>query len=499
MEHNYNRRFFPHTQQLLLPVDMTEWLKPNDEVFIYQELLQNLNLGPFYEPYRKDGEGGKFIDPRHLLGILFYCYSNGIYSSRKIEEACQINVRCRYLAGNMSIDHSTIARFRQKNHDGIKDLFSQFLIILYEAKLIDPRLLAADGTKIKSSASLSKNKRYNRLEQMAHEFVEKGRSADDEEKTSGIRESPREVATRKEIEERIKKARSIIAERHRAEVAEFDEKMQQREAEEKETGKPKRGRKPKKPSSEPDSSEKANITDPDSRIMNSKSGFLQGYNAQAISTRDGFVLGCYVTNEENDVNQLIPILEMIVDLAERFGVSPQEILLLLDAGYFSYKNIMAELYSGVHLLISPSKELKLKSVPDGHGYAHDMQQLCWGRTKGILSCSAASIGAWANEYLKINGEWPTKEMIVKTIMGSRVVTEGGRKLYGMRKYMIESIFGIIKENRGFRAFHLRGLDGVNGEWALVNMCHNIKLGIKKGIGSFLNQRRSGDARAIAGF
>ena len=64
--------------------------------------------------------------------------------------------------------------------------------------------------------------------------------------------------------------------------------------------------------------------------------------------------------------------------------------------------------------------------------------------------------------------------------------------------MIESIFGIIKENRKFRSFLTRGLEGVNCEWTLVNMVHNIKLGIKKGIGSFLNQRHSGGGVVIAG-
>ena len=225
MPEKYNRRYFPPSQKLLLPVDMMDWLDDNDEVFIYHELLQNLDLSSFYKNYREDGTGGKFYDPIHLLGVIFYCYSNGIYSSRKIEEACRINVRCRYLAGNMSIDHSTIARFRQNNLDGIKDLFTQFLVILYEAQLIDPRLLALDGTKIKANASLSSNKTYNRLEKLAHSFVQKGQFADDEEKPFGVRESPREVATRKEMEERIKKARSIVEERHRAEVKQFEEKV----------------------------------------------------------------------------------------------------------------------------------------------------------------------------------------------------------------------------------------------------------------------------------
>jgi len=477
---------------------MTEWLKPNDEVFVYQELLQNLDLSKFYENYRNDGEGGKFIDPVHLLGVIFYCYSNGIYSSRKIEEACIVHVRCRYLAGNMPIDHSTIARFRQKNLDGIKDLFTQFLVILYEAKMIDPRLLAADGTKIKANAALSKNKTYNRLEQMAREFVEKGQAADDAEKQSGVRETLRESATRKEIEERIKKARSIVEERHRAEVKQFEEKVHQREEEEKEAGKAKRGRKPKQPPSAPNPSDKANITDPDSRIMKSRTGYLQGYNAQSISTRDGFVLGCSVTNEENDMHQLIPVLELIHDLAARFEVTPDEICLLADAGYFSYENMMAEYSSGIDLRLSPWREQKMKDISKDCMYPHELQRICWEHSAWV-PCIAGSVAAWAEEHLKEKGEWMTKEAVAQQIMGAKLVTEAGKKLYGMRKYMIESIYGIIKENRKFRSFLTRGLDGVNCEWTLVNMVHNIKLGIKKGIGSFLTHRRSGDARAIAGF
>lgn len=497
MPEKYNRRYFPPSQKLLLPVDMMDWLDDNDEVFIYHELLQNLDLSSFYKNYREDGTGGKFYDPIHLLGVIFYCYSNGIYSSRKIEEACRINVRCRYLAGNMSIDHSTIARFRQNNLDGIKDLFTQFLVILYEAQLIDPRLLALDGTKIKANASLSSNKTYNRLEKLAHSFVQKGQFADDEEKPVGVRESPREVATRKEMEERIKKARSIVEERHRAEVKQFEEKVHQREEEEKETGKAKRGRKPKQPPSAPEPSDKANITDPDSRIMKSRTGYLQGYNAQSISTRDGFVLGCSVTNEENDMHQLIPVLELIHDLAARFEVTPDEICLLADAGYFSYENMMAEYSSGIDLRLSPWREQKMKDISKDCMYPHELQRICWEHSTWV-PCIAGSVAAWAEEHLKERGEWMTKETVAKQIMGAKLVTEAGKKLYGMRKYMIESIFGIIKENRKFRSFLTRGLEGVNCEWTLVNMVHNIKLGIKKGIGLFLNQRHLGGGTAIAG-
>ena len=70
--------------------------------------------------------------------------------------------------------------------------------------------------------------------------------------------------------------------------------------EEKATGKRKRGRKPKKPDPSVDDPDRvANPTDPDSGIMKTRRGWVQGYNAQAVVMPDQIILAADVTTEAN--------------------------------------------------------------------------------------------------------------------------------------------------------------------------------------------------------
>jgi hypothetical protein len=59
-------------------------------------------------------------------------------------------------------------------------------------------------------------------------------------------------------------------------------------------------------------------------------------------------------------------------------------------------------------------------------------------------------------------------------MDHRLATIEGRAVYALRKSTVEPVFGIIKSVLGSRQFHLRGLESVSGEWALVTMAWNLK-------------------------
>ncbi len=70
-----------------------------------------------------------------------------------------------------------------------------------------------------------------------------------------------------------------------------------------------RGRKPKSPDEVVNNDAKANVTDPESRIMKTRKGYVQGLNAQAVVTNDQIIVAGDVTQEENDKKQLHPMLE----------------------------------------------------------------------------------------------------------------------------------------------------------------------------------------------
>jgi transposase len=490
MQPNYNRKFSSQTQQFLLPVDMNDWLKPTDDAVIYRTLLDQMDLGRFYEKYRTDGHGGKFIDPKHTLGVLIYCYSHNLFSSREMEKACRLDVGCRYLCGNISIDHATIARFRRSNLEAINDLFTQFLVILYEAKFLDSRILSLDGTKIEANASLSANQTYERLGTIAHRLVHKAESVDSEEDNPPSHETKKEALNREEMINRVNMAREIVETRHKAEIEAYNVKKSQQEEKENETGKKNRGRKLIPPSPEPDQSQKANTTDPESAVMMSRHGVIQGYNAQILTTSDRYIFGCSVTAEQNDQKQLGPMYARIIESAEYLGINPDDLILLADAGYWSWVNMMIEEQGGPDLLISPWKERKLGKAPESFIILHEVENICWGHGSTI-PCVCGAIAAWAQENLQQGEKWLTKNGIVREIMNARLLTEAGRKLYSLRKQTVETTIGNIKTNMNFKRFLMRGLKKVNGEWTLVCLVHNIKKGVKNGLGLFINQKRSG--------
>ena len=84
------------------------------------------------------------------------------------------------------------------------------------------------------------------------------------------------------------------------------DKIDARKAKEESTGKKPRGRKPKSAEEAGNKDAKANVTDPDSRIMKTRKGFVQGLNAQAVTTEQQIIVAEDVTQEENDKQQLHP-------------------------------------------------------------------------------------------------------------------------------------------------------------------------------------------------
>ena len=117
--------------------------------------------------------------------------------------------------------------------------------------------------------------------------------------------------------------------------------MEQRRAEEEATGKKKRGRKPKVVEPLPTEEAKANTTDPDSRIMKTRQGYVQGYNAQAVVSEEQIIVAVGVTQEANDVQQLEPMLQTMAHTLEAAGIEDRPKAGLADAGYWSEANIRA--------------------------------------------------------------------------------------------------------------------------------------------------------------
>src|SRR5437763_11408655 len=125
------------------------------------DLVAQLDLSAFYARYGP--RGGQPYAPQVLLGLLFYGYATGVFSSRKIERATYEQVPFRFLAGNTHPDHDTLASFRTTFLDLLPDVFTQLLLVAQAAGVLRLGTISLDGTKIHADASKSQAVSYQRL------------------------------------------------------------------------------------------------------------------------------------------------------------------------------------------------------------------------------------------------------------------------------------------------------------------------------------------------
>ena len=163
-------------------------------------------------------------------------------------------------------------------------------------------------------AALSSNRTQKHIEEEVEKMLEEAASKDAEEdrkfgKDKRGDELPEELRGRQSRLIRLKECKERLEREATEVVASQQRRIDEREAEEAETGKKKRGRKPKEPEEVKNKEAKANITDPESRIMKGRVGYVQGYNGQAVVTEGQIIVAAELTQEENDVQQLDPMVK----------------------------------------------------------------------------------------------------------------------------------------------------------------------------------------------
>jgi len=405
-----------------------------------------LDLSAIYAQYAL--VGGEAYAPEILLGLLFYGYTTGVFSSRKIEKATYESIPFRFIAGGLHPDHDTIANFRKTFLLEITDLFAQVLVIAHEMGLLKLGNISLDGSKIHADASKSHAVSYGRLLELeqrlrteVEELMALGEQADQVDLPEGL-EVEVEIALRQERLANLARAKEVLEaraqERYEAEKAEYEAKLREREEKAQQTGRKPRGRAPQPPTPGPCPKDQYNFTDPDSRIMKNSNndGFDQHYNVQAAVDQDSrLIVGNTVSNHPNDTGEAIPTLDAI----------PAEVgkpkAAALDNGYFSPTNI---------------EELETRGIDPYIATGQDHHYQSW------------------QERFAQQPEPPAEDASPIVKMAYKLKTDIGKIIYGLRKCTVEPVIGIIKETLGFRQFSLRGLVGVAGEWCLVCLAYNLK-------------------------
>ena len=499
---------------LLLPVVLSEQIVPGSFAFALNYLVDHeLDLSALDARFKNDEVGASAYDPRVMLKIVLLAYSQGLISSRVIEQACQRNVQFIAISGDSQPSHTHIAKFVANLSTQIKPLFSQVLLTCDAQGLIGRDMFAIDGVKLPSNASKERSgtheelrHRADRLDQAAdkimalHQAQDK-RGADDtlEPKRQARIESLRKEAAR---------TREFLA---------TSPQRQNRKGQELKT----------------------NITDPESAKMATSKGVIQGYAAQAaVDSAHQVIVAADVIGSGSEQAMLLPMIE------QASPYSTADTLITADAGYHSDANIEHLKNHNIPAMIADNQmrkrderlasQAKYKDRPDplydkrptgepksvkrfapkDFCFNDDNTATCPAgklmNSSGGIYTSAAGLHyqAYAAQALdcktcELSGQClkgplkpndgrgrqvcrfepkPKDPSNPSERMRQAIDSPRGRQIYSQRIGTVEPVFGNIRHNKRLNRLNHRGHSKVNTQWNLYCMVHNIEKLSKTGFG-----------------
>lgn len=444
------------------PPCIQDWIGELHPARLIVEMIDHLDLSTASVNHK--GTGDKQYPPSMMLALLIYCYTGGIFSSRKIEDATDESIGARYICANEHHpDHDTICKFRRENGDLLRSVFAQTLRLAADLELVNLNQLeiASDGTTFTAAAS---EKQYmsraeidqeleqldqgdQKIEQQVNDLLAQAEQVDREEAEK--EDLPEDLKDRESRAEKIRlaaeKQKRLARRKAKLQAAREFQKLAKEEAATQrdeliaEVRASDVGTVPKTLPGEVEADDKINVHEPEAPKLKLKEGrYGFGYNAQASVDIGGIGLavGAHVTDSANDRQQLEPCIEAV---EANFGEGCVATS-LADRGYDNTHQIDRLEKRGVDVLCELQQseaELKGEAPASKRGRA---KRTCERR----------------REHLE------------------KIKTRTNREKRKRRKETVEPLFGTTKCSMGFRQFMVRGLQGANTEWHLVLLCSNTK-------------------------
>ena len=474
----------PRRQEILFPSTIESYLPDRHLAKLVLTIVNSLDLEKIKEKFSHIGQ--RAIDPVILIALIFYGYSIGIRSSRKLAKACEERLDFMYLAAGLRPSHKTISEFRRENIEYLKELFQEIVLIGLKLGLvkIGNIKVSIDGTKIRANASgkLSKDeeglkKLLDDVEEKVAAIIKEAECIDSKEDLDNGNargdELPEELEKLENKKEKIKNAiKELKEEKQRLRDNIVEQKGNITKGEEKKIEK-----------------KKINLTDADAHYMKEREGCIKtNYNAQAsVEESNQFILAADVTEECNDKKQLLPMLTQTED-----NVKSKIDEGKADSGYHSAQNLKDAAEMGVEVYIDDPNRQRVGNENykyDKVNFIYDSQtdsytcpegkKLELNGTKGDKSkyeckdCPLCPVKASCTKAERRIIERDKNEHFVEKNR-EKILSEPGKKKYQKRMHTVEPVFGNLKFNLGFRQFLLRGLNKVKGEFNLMCIAHNIR-------------------------
>jgi transposase len=458
-----NVKTYDQNQRLMFPPHLSEFLPDDHQSVIISDIVDTMDLGCFYS--KISSEGSQAYHPKMMFKILAYAYTTGIFSSRKIHKALQESVAFIFLAAWQKPDFRTISDFRKNNLSEFATLFNQLVDMCNRLGMTSLGHFAIDGSKFKANAADSATYNKKRISDAISNLLQKADQIDcQEDQLYGTDHTgdqiPADIRQKKSRLQKLKQIKTQMDQSHK---------------------------------------EKINATDPDAAFMKTTYGIKTSYNAQIIvDEAQQLIVAANVTNDPSDTGQLVPMVQQAEKAVGRIDK------LSADSGYSSGDNLCAMVAKGIDAHIPDANYQAIqrgKQDAPGQGLftrsdfnrdelndcficpaGEKLHFVCLQKVKDKHPVRIYRCQACGNCLLKkrcTNGR--SGRNIALNVhdaqfkaMRTKLDSPHGKRIYAKRKWMVEPVFGHIKETIGFRQFSLRGLHKVIGEFFLVCMAHNMR-------------------------
>lgn len=452
----------------MLPPSPDEWLPPGHAARFVAEFVDALSPAEWSElGIDVDGnqQGAPAYHPRAMLSVWVYGFMMGVRSSRKLELACREQIPYMWLTGCQQPDHVTLWRFYSMHREGMRKLLERTVRTAVKMDLVKLAVQAVDGTKVGADAAADRTydadglgRLLGRLEREIDELEAQNEAGEE----SSSAQLPDALRDRKALRDQLREALTEL--------------------------------------SDEDGGKGLNLTDRDARFIKTRQGIMPAYNAQAVVSpvEDGdgqsgmLITAVDVVDEPNDASQLCPMM----DKAEETTGYKAE-MTLADAGYHS-GSALEECARREQLVAMPESQNRALSSPyhkdrfiyDETGDTYDCPQghrlrfARLKRTRGVpmrlyrasgtvcRACPAFGVCTKDGRHGRALEVGPHETLLRRH--RDWMSTDEAIEAYSQRKYIVEPVFGIIKEQQGGRRFLLRGKANVVAEWTLLATAFNLR-------------------------
>jgi len=427
---------------------------------IIDAFVASIDLSTFdFKYFDLNEEGRPPYHPSVLLKLYLYGYQHGIRSSRKLAQACAVNLEVMWLLECQQPCFKTISDFRKNNKEAFREVFRSFVLLLREWKLIGGKTITVDSFKIRAQNSLKNNYNGAKIERQQKYLLRK--IAEYESALEAGEAEEAEIAEKiKDKQQKQEKYTRLAKELKRSEDGQLS------------------------------------TTDPDARAVVFQRNSVQvGYNIQAASDAKHKLLVAMDTGDVNDTKALSPMVVQV-----QGNINKKQFRLLADKGYHNGRELKASEALGVKTYVSPKASSSSKAKT-----AYAMDKFKYNKRNDTYSCPAGEVlrtnGNWYNKKpvggrksyqvkhykTKSCRECPLKAACTKSKNGRTIerseyqeyITDNNKRVnndlgfYRQRQQLIEHQFGTLKRQRGFDHTLLGGKDKVLAEVSLSFICYNL--------------------------